>query len=173
MGRILFTAMLLAFLAFFMPQAARANCTSPDAKEGTQEYFSAEKIFKFCDGTKWVSFATASPGSGGGITVQFTTATYKGNLGGTAGATAKCQSEFPGSYFCPFDDYLRAGIASPPPAWVSSDVLYDAPPGPFEGLQNISCNGWVTYHFMWGGFSTIGSSTSCNNQFPIACCTRQ
>ncbi len=56
---------ILSFLAamiFFMsPRAAVADCTSPNEPEATIEYFSADKAYKFCDGTDWIDI-----GGGGG-----------------------------------------------------------------------------------------------------------
>ena len=55
---ILFTAAIILIL---IPQtAARADCAAPSGTEGLMDYFTADKTFKFCNGTDWVDM-----GSGG------------------------------------------------------------------------------------------------------------
>lgn len=47
-----------------LPHEARADCTVPAAVEGALDYYYASQIYRFCDGTSWVSWA-----SGGSITL--------------------------------------------------------------------------------------------------------
>jgi len=43
------------------------------------------------------------------LSIQFTAATYDGNLGGVAGANEKCNAEYPGYHFCHENEVYNAG----------------------------------------------------------------
>ncbi len=67
-------AVALLIAASLIPSPAQADCTAPAAVEGTIEYFSAQKIFKYCDGTSW-NFL----GNGGGTALSGITAATGAN----------------------------------------------------------------------------------------------
>jgi len=80
--------------------------------------------------------------------VRFTKATYTGNLGGVAGADAKCQAEFgPSFHFCDCDKALGAM----PGAALTS--------GWCKGC-GINCNGWTTNNSGVSGGIIYGSTGS-------------
>lgn len=47
--------------------------------------------------------------SGSFLDIKFTSAEYTGNLGGVAGATAKCAAEYPGYHICRQSEFKDAG----------------------------------------------------------------
>lgn len=58
----------LSFLVFIaMPFTAHAACTSPAGVAATMDYFPAENVYKFCNGTDWISMSAG--GSGGVLPV--------------------------------------------------------------------------------------------------------
>ncbi|MBO6559446.1 MAG: hypothetical protein JJ959_02870 [Nisaea sp.] len=66
--------MLRAFLLFLFSTiilslyissgAFAADCSSPDGNEAEIDYFVAENVYKFCNGTEWVSMVDTGGGSG-------------------------------------------------------------------------------------------------------------
>ncbi len=60
-------ALLLAIGLFVLPAVAAADCTSPNEPEATIEYFSADKTYKYCDGTNWIDMSGGC-GTLGGLT---------------------------------------------------------------------------------------------------------
>lgn len=50
--KVFIISMLIAVGLF--STGARADCTNPAGPEGVLGYFSADKTYKFCDGTDWV-----------------------------------------------------------------------------------------------------------------------
>lgn len=81
--------------------ASSATCDS--AHEGLQRYNSTSKGMEFCNGAAWTPYvnqqstpAITAP-SGSGYFVM-THTTYNGNLGGLAGADAKCLTELGTTY---------------------------------------------------------------------------
>ena len=73
-SRSFLPAVALLIAASLIPSPAQADCTAPAAVEGTIEYFSAQQIFKYCDGTSW-NFL----GSGGGTALSGITAATGAN----------------------------------------------------------------------------------------------
>lgn len=73
-SRSFLPAVALLIAASLIPSPAQADCTAPAAVEGTIEYFSAQKIFKYCDGTSW-NFL----GNGGGTALSGITAATGAN----------------------------------------------------------------------------------------------
>lgn len=50
------------FIAFsiyatLLPAATHADCTNPDSASGGREWFTAENVYKYCDGTNWIDFS--------------------------------------------------------------------------------------------------------------------
>ena len=45
-------------ICLFISSYSYAACSSPTANEGAVDYFSAEKIYKVCDGTNWLDYKT-------------------------------------------------------------------------------------------------------------------
>jgi hypothetical protein len=151
MNKLLIAAALLS--CWLLPTMARAACSSPAAEESEIIYNGDYKV---------MSMGAVSPAAGGSITVQFTTATYNGNLGGLSGANAKCQSEFSGSYFCQTEDYLRSGETSTTEGWVHNDGGYPT---------YANCGGWSSSSSVHRGLTNI-SYDDCNISYKLACCSQ-
>jgi hypothetical protein len=105
----------------------------------------------------------------------FTTATYSGNLGGAAGANAKCQAEFSGSYFCTVPDYSLANSAAVPGAagaWI--DYTRQASGERDHGSCNNTGAWTIASTSIYGGqINQSGSnyaSDMCTSLKPLACC---
>src|SRR5258708_40002302 len=84
------------------------TCSTPTGKESDIQYNFDYHTYQFCNGTSWIAY-----GPGGCFTPQtgayqptipansgffvLTSTTYDGNLGGLAGADAKCLTELTGN----------------------------------------------------------------------------
>lgn len=140
---------------------ARAACTNPAGEKGVMVYNVDYNVMQFCNGTEWVAMAGLAPAAGGTPTVQFTSATYDGNLGGVDGANTKCQAEYPGSYFCHIGKFMEVGDTSGAVGWVYN----------FSG--GTDCWDWVSGSATPQGAKTpSGTPSACNNFYPIACCSQ-
>ena len=58
----LFSTILLSFS--IPSETFAADCSSPDGNEAEIDYFVAENVYKFCNGTEWVSMVDTGGGSG-------------------------------------------------------------------------------------------------------------
>lgn len=112
------------------------------------------------------------------LDIKFTQATYTGNLGGIAGADAKCAEEYPGYHFCHMAEVKNFGKKGCLP--ISSQ--YGGTRGGFieadEGSRN--CVNWTSAsppapdnNFPWiltSSWQAGYSSGTCDLASPIACC---
>ena len=71
----------LLLLIFFTAEKTIAACTSPAAVAGAREWFSAEKKYKYCNGTSWVAMQ-----NGGLQTVATISGTAYANFSGATNA---------------------------------------------------------------------------------------
>jgi len=119
--------------------------------------------------------------SGSFLDIKFTSAEYTGNLGGVAGATAKCAAEYPGYHFCqeseaknfgkngclPISNQYGGGEAG----WIDSDD-HNCANWTDGSKTTISASASVLRPSFWqveylGGNHTTGA---CGVAFSIACC---
>ncbi len=114
----------------------------------------------------------------------FTTASYDGNLGGPAGANAKCAAEFSGSHLCTTREYQWAGSAVAPGAngaWL--DYAYFSSQGspnqlPRDRDGSYSCNAWrsnngpseYARYLDQQGYYVPPAYNFCNVSRQLACC---
>jgi hypothetical protein len=112
----------------------------------------------------------------------FTAATYAGNLGGPAGANAKCHTEFAGAHLCTIREYQWSGSATAVPvggAWVDNANYpseYSPTLAPRDRSGSYTCDNWRSSAS--GEYSsTLDSSglltfiaASCMTPRPISCC---
>jgi hypothetical protein len=109
--------------------------------------------------------------------VKFTATEYEGNLGGVAGADAKCAAEYPGYHFCQKTEFMDAGRTGclPSPTQYKSGgawINYD---------DSVSCSGW-TAEFSYGYVLATGEysqwmveTDACSHYDEgnsIACCRK-
>ena len=98
--------------------------------------------------------------------VGFTSATYKGKMGGIFGVTQKCQLEFTNSRMCLLDEVadttsIPSGLSGE--AWVNTIITG----------SSSSCGVWQSNSF--GGErvrsnGVTGGGSTCSGRNPIACC---
>ncbi len=106
----------------------------------------------------------------------YTTATYTGNLGGQVGANAKCQTQYPGSFFCTFADFDGANVTAAPGGngvWIDGDR---------NNAGSRNANSCQTGLGAWsdGTNNSYGYNMTANGSFyttqlcgqtkPLACC---
>lgn len=86
-SRSFLPAVALLIAASLIPRPALAACTAPAAVAGTLEYFSAQNIFKYCDGTNWIGWGDG--GSASSLALSVVTAATGANSinNGTNGQT--------------------------------------------------------------------------------------
>jgi hypothetical protein len=108
----------------------------------------------------------------------FTSMTYTGDLGGYPGANAKCQAQFPGSFFCTIADFDRANSTIAPPTSAGSWIDFSRTT---SGARNDnSCNASGNSAWTSAGTGTYGANlnavggyyttVACSNSKPLACC---
>lgn len=125
--------------------------------EGAQRYNSTDHVMEFCNGTTWTPFAqvqttsgpTAPAGSGYFV---LTHTTWNGNLGGIAGADAKCLTEL-GTTYTSWRGYTTANSNGQITAGKVHAFLCD---------QNGSCNNLMpltTYYFAYANSGTPGGAS--------------
>jgi hypothetical protein len=106
----------------------------------------------------------------------FTVQTYNGNLGGTPGANAKCNTEYPGSFLCSWGDYSKAetsAVSGGVNAWIdgerSSNGVRD------NSNCYVNSNGWTanTASYLGTTLTQLGRVTNgtCDVVRPLACCS--
>lgn len=136
------------------------DCSDWESTSGNAAYFGESEDTNSSGSSSVVCSSIPAP------TVQFTATTYNGNLGGISGATAKCQSEFSGSYFCTQEGFLKAGVTVGTVAWYNQESSsYD-----YLANWNSSSNGYygaTTPLASYGG----GTTTRCDAVLPLACCS--
>lgn len=154
------------------PVPALADCANPAGVESQIVYNADYKTMQFCDGTDWVNMGGGldcnfpSPPSGSGYFV-LTHTTWDGNLGGIAGADAKCLTEL-GTTYTSWRGYTTANSNGQITAGKVHAFLCD---------QNGTCNNLMpltTYYFAYansgapGGasFTTDASGIGPNNSNP-------
>lgn len=74
--------LLFSALSLLCPTVAQAACSTPTANAGASAYFSADKKYKFCDGTNWKDYLC--PNSGSDVLGQPTTFSFDTNAVATA-----------------------------------------------------------------------------------------
>jgi hypothetical protein len=109
----------------------------------------------------------------------FTTATFTGSVGGQAGATQQCQSQYPGSFFCTAADFDMSNTGAAPGgsgAWV------DYPRAANGERDRTSCEtssgAWTTANSGQSGadLTPVGgyyAVANCQTALPLACCANQ
>jgi len=76
-SRFSLPAVALLIAASLIPRPAQAACAAPVAVAGTLEYFSAQNIFKYCDGTNWIGWGDG--GSASSLALSVVTAATGAN----------------------------------------------------------------------------------------------
>lgn len=125
--------------------------------EGAQRYNSTDHVMEFCNGTTWTPFAqvqttsgpTAPAGSGYFV---LTHTTWNGNLGGIAGADAKCLTEL-GTTYTSWRGYSTANSNGQITAGKVHAFLCD---------QYGTCNNLMpltTYYFAYANSGTPGGAS--------------
>jgi hypothetical protein len=120
------------------------------------------------------SLLLAAPAQSQGcqLTCLMTSTLYNGNLGGLAGADAKCNLEFPGWKFARNISYLGA---------VNIIPAMDQPPHyGFVGGYEAPCTSWTSTSGATASYARNGETTfgiwnqdiglPCNSLAPIWCC---
>ncbi len=81
------------------------------------------------------------------LDLRFTVATYNGNLGGIAGAEAKCAAEYPGYHFCQYAELRDAGLTGCLPIVGQYSLVsgwYNSVKDIFSISKPSTCKGWTS-----------------------------
>lgn len=105
----------------------------------------------------------------------FTSATFTGDLGGVAGANAKCHAAFAGSHLCTDREYQWSGSATPVPAtgaWVELAYPSSAAVWPRDRNPNGVCSHWTGTTLNGPQLGSLGvvEYQPCATPRALACC---
>lgn len=122
-----------------------------------------------------IFFTASLPAQACQLVCVLTTEVYNGNLGGQAGADAKCHAEYPGFKFARSGSILRnisgaAVTGTAPLAWVGSSVAKNNPA--------YDCAAWSSNSNLHSGArvdistNTLseGPPVMCSGSLPLLCC---
>ena len=146
--------------------------------------------------TNWNELVTMienNIGAGGVTWMGYTASSYTGNMGGTKGMNAICNTSYPGSHACTWDEIIKLGTSYPwtGNAWmvdgqyaISSDsyrFVYTKDGGSANATAynyaviSPNCAGWTSSSTSntFGSYITTGGKlqwTLCDVSYPCACC---
>ena len=123
----------------------------------------------------------------GGVTFRgYTASTYSGNMAGSGGMSTKCNSEYPGSHACTWDEILKLGVTFTysKNAWIVDGAYYDGTnqitkDGATSDSSNtplrFNCAGWYSSLATHKGPRSYQyvyriELTPCDNVLVIPCC---
>lgn len=144
-------------------QLGDKSVTCDSGKAGYLRYSGGN--FEGCDGSSWIQLAGGKPRSYAGATPT----TYNGNLGGIAGANAKCANAFPGSRMMRLSElvYFASSMSNTGWIWAESGGIdqYNIYIGGCRVFTSSSAgdNGYAA-----NGAGT-SSSTPCSMLYKIHC----